>query len=112
MIIGPPPKFHGTWDILLDDAALLEQILKIRAAHEFAPTYGSPRVWLELRRQGVRVGRKRVERLMRTHGLQGAHLRRGWRHGSTRQTRTTPPHRTSSSATSGPPRRTGSGWLT
>ena len=69
----------------LDDAALLEQILKVRAAHEFATTYGSPRVWLELRRQGVRVGRKRVERLMRTHGLQGAHLRRGWRHGSTRQ---------------------------
>ena len=66
----------------LDDAALLEQILKVRAAHEFAATYGSPRVWLELRRQGVRVGRKRVERLMRTHGLQGAHLRRGWRHGS------------------------------
>jgi putative transposase len=69
----------------LDDAALLEQIVKIRAAHEFAATYGSPRVWLELRRQGVRVGRKRVERIMRTHGLQGAHLRRGWKHGSTRQ---------------------------
>ena len=69
----------------LDDAALLEQILKVRSAHEFAATYGSPRVWLELRRQGVRVGRKRVERLMRTHGLAGAHLRRGWRHGSTRQ---------------------------
>ncbi len=74
----------------LDDAALLEQIIKIRAAHEFAATYGSPRVWLELRRQGVRVGRKRVERLMRSHGLQGAHLRRGWRHGSTRQN----PHHT------------------
>jgi putative transposase len=69
----------------LDDAALLKQILKIRGAHEFAATYGSPRVWLELRRQGVRVGRKRVERLMRAHGLQGAHLRRGWKHGSTRQ---------------------------
>lgn len=69
----------------LDDATLLEQILKIRAGHEFAATYGSPRVWLELRRQGVRVGRKRVERIMREHGLQGAHLRRGWRHGSTRQ---------------------------
>jgi hypothetical protein len=27
----------------LDDAALLEQILKVRAAHEFAATYGSPR---------------------------------------------------------------------
>jgi putative transposase len=74
----------------LDDAALLEQILKIRSVNEFAATYGSPRVWLELRRQGVRVGRKRVERLMRTHGLQGAHLRRGWRHGSTRQN----PHHT------------------
>jgi putative transposase len=69
----------------LDDAALLEQILKVRAVHEFAATYGSPRVWLKLRRQGVRVGRKRVERLMRTHGLQGAHLRRGWKHPSTRQ---------------------------
>src|SRR4051794_38106410 len=74
----------------LDDAALLEQIIKIRAADEFAATYGSPPVWLELRRQGVRVGRKRVERLMRAHGLQGAHLRRGWRHGSTRQS----PHHT------------------
>jgi putative transposase len=74
----------------LDDAALLEQILKIRAAHEFATTYGSPRVWLELRRQGVHVGRKRVERLMRQHGLQGAHLRRGWKGGSTRQN----PHHT------------------
>jgi putative transposase len=63
----------------------VEQILKIRAGHEFAATYGSPRVWLELRRQGVRVGRKRVERLMRTHGLQGAYLRRGWKGGSTRQ---------------------------
>jgi putative transposase len=69
----------------LDDAILLEQILKIRAAHEFAPTYGSPRVWLELRRQGVRVGRKRIERLMRANGLVGAHLRRGWKGGSTRQ---------------------------
>jgi putative transposase len=74
----------------LDDAALLEQICKVRAAHEFAATYGSPRVWLELRRQGVRVGRKRVERLMRTHGLQGAYLRRGWKGGSTRQN----PHHT------------------
>jgi len=69
----------------LEDAALLEQICKVRAAHEFAATYGSPRAWLELRRQGVRVGRKRVERLMREHGLQGAHLRRGWKGGSTRQ---------------------------
>jgi len=69
----------------LDDAALLEQIVKVRSGNEFAATYGSPRVWLELRRQGVQVGRKRVERIMREHGLQGAHLRRGWKGGSTRQ---------------------------
>ena len=51
----------------------------MRAVHEFAATYGSPGVWPEPRRQGVRVGRKRVERIMRSHGLQGAHLRRGLR---------------------------------
>jgi putative transposase len=68
-----------------EDAHLLGMIVKIRTAHEFAATYGSPRVWLELRRQGVRVGRKRVERIMREHGLAGAFLRRGWKGGSTTQ---------------------------
>ncbi|MGH3504210.1 MAG: IS3 family transposase, partial [Nocardioidaceae bacterium] len=69
----------------LDDADLLEKIVKIRSVSEFAATYGSPRVWLELHRQGVRCSAKRVQRLMREHGLQGAHLRKGWKHGSTRQ---------------------------
>ena len=68
-----------------NDADLLERIEKIRSSHEFAPTYGSPRVWLELRKEGVRCSRKRVERIMRDNGLQGAHLRKGWKHGSTRQ---------------------------
>ena len=58
---------------------------EIRGEHEFAATYGSPRVWLELRRRGVQVGRKRVERIMRVNGRQGAYLRKGWKHGSTRQ---------------------------
>jgi putative transposase len=68
-----------------EDEELLRLIDAIRGEHEFAATYGSPRVWLELRRGGVRVGRKRVERIMRVHGRQGAYLRRGWKHGSTRQ---------------------------
>jgi putative transposase len=58
---------------------------EIRGSHEFAATYGSPRVWLELRNRGIRVGRKRVERIMRENGRKGAYLRRGWKHGSTRQ---------------------------
>jgi putative transposase len=72
----------------LDDAVLLEQIVKIRAAHEFATTYGSPRVWLELRRQGC--GLDEGGGAAHAHGLQGAHLRRAWKGGSTRQN----PHHT------------------
>lgn len=41
-------------------------------------SYGSPRVWDELRLgMGHACSRKRVERLMRLAGLQGAHRRRG-----------------------------------
>lgn len=69
----------------LGDAELLEKILTFRASHEFAPTYGAPRVWMELRRQGVRCGRKRIERIMRRNGLRGAYLRKGWKGGSTKQ---------------------------
>jgi putative transposase len=55
------------------DAALGEQI---RLVHERSRgTYGAPRVHAELAAQGVRVGRKRVARLMREEELQGASRR-------------------------------------
>lgn len=51
---------------------------RIRAAHKTSKgTYGAPRIHAELRlAHGIRVGRKRVARLMRAAGLQGAHRRR------------------------------------
>jgi transposase InsO family protein len=48
-------------------------------------TYGSDRVWRQLSRDGICVGRKRIERLMREQGWQGAFLRRAWRKNSTTQ---------------------------
>jgi len=49
----------------------------IDAAHRTGRgTYGSPRITRELKAQGLRVGRKRVSRLMRQQGLQGVPRRR------------------------------------
>ena len=45
----------------------------------------APRVHATLRRRRRQVSRKRVERLMRAAGLQGAYLRRRWQVPSTRQ---------------------------
>jgi putative transposase len=66
-----------------DDAELLAEIVEIH--DRSGDTYGSPRVHATLRRRGRRVCRKRVERLMREQGLQGAFLRKRWRIASTRQ---------------------------
>ena len=49
--------------------ALLEEIRRVHA--ESSGTYGSPRVHAELRHRGQRVGRCRIERLMRRAGLRG-----------------------------------------
>jgi len=56
------------------DAALLERIERVHRGSR--GTYGVPRVHAELRFEGVRVGRKRVERLMRAAGLSGLVKRR------------------------------------
>jgi transposase InsO family protein len=57
-----------------EDARL---VLEIKAAHKAGRgNYGSPRVHRELRAKGRRIGRKRVERLMREQGIVGRKKRR------------------------------------
>ncbi|MGW7579514.1 IS3 family transposase [Streptomyces sp. NPDC054765] len=56
------------------DAELTEQIRQIHT--DSGGIYGSPRVHAVLRREGTRVGRKRVERLMREADLAGVSPRR------------------------------------
>ena len=62
----------------LEDERLLELICELHRRNYFA--YGSWRMWRALGRAGEEVGRGRVERLMRSNGIQGA-KRRGkpWR---------------------------------
>jgi hypothetical protein len=62
----------------VDDDRLLDLIGELHRRNYYA--YGSWRMWKALLRAGERVGRGRVERLMRAHGIQGA-KRRGkpWR---------------------------------
>jgi len=59
----------------LEDARLAKLIEDV---HEGSlGVYGAPRIHVELREaHGVRVGRKRVARLMREKGIQGVHRRR------------------------------------
>ncbi|MGW7386354.1 IS3 family transposase [Streptomyces sp. NPDC054794] len=65
------------------DEALAHEITVIHVASRH--TYGVPRVHAELRRLGRAVNRKRVARVMRERGIQGAHRRR--RHSLTGRTR-------------------------
>jgi hypothetical protein len=67
------------------DRSLLTRVMAIWVASRF--TQGSPRVHAQLAREGIRVGRKRVERLMREAGLTGASTGRYFR-----TTESDPPH--------------------
>jgi putative transposase len=62
----------------IEDERLLERIQELHASNYHA--YGYRRVWKTLRRAGEQVSRCRVQRLMRSAGIQGA-KRRGkpWR---------------------------------
>ena len=57
-----------------EDQELTRSIEQIH--RESRLTYGSPRIWAELRENGVPIGRKRVARLMRAAGLVGVTRRR------------------------------------
>jgi putative transposase len=62
-------------DRAMKDAALTERITEI---HRWSDgTYGAPRIHDELTEQGVRIGRKRIARLMKSTGLQGVSRRKG-----------------------------------
>jgi putative transposase len=64
----PAPRRH------LSDAALL---VHIKAVHsQTRGGYGRPRIWRELRNQGLRVGKQRVQTLMHTHGIRAKGKRR------------------------------------
>jgi putative transposase len=79
-VLGVSESGYWAWarrppsDRALADAWLTERIRAIHASS--SGRYGSPRVHAMLRRQGIRVGEKRVARLMAQAGLQGAHRRR------------------------------------
>ena len=58
----------------IEDRILTEMIKTYhQASYE---TYGAPRIHADLRDAGVRIGRKRVARLMREAGLRGVSRRR------------------------------------
>ena len=58
----------------LSDSALLAHISGVYAEHRGA--YGWPRIWRELRKRGIRVGKQRVQRLMQQHGIRARGKRR------------------------------------
>jgi putative transposase len=79
-VLGVSPSGYYAWrqrptcaHAIADERLLLH----VRATHhDSAGTYGAPRVHRDLRAAGLRVGRKRVARLMRTDGLVGTPARR------------------------------------
>ncbi len=74
--------FHA-WEQRKPSARTVEDerlMAQIRSMHERSGgSYGARRIHLDLREEGERLGRKRVERLMRANGLSGYVKRRKFR---------------------------------
>lgn len=68
---------HGPTPAQLEEAYLINAIVDAHRGSDGA--YGVPRIARQLRREGSWVNRKRVERLMREHGIVGVHKRRSVR---------------------------------
>jgi putative transposase len=67
---GPCPRAQG-------DAALSK---RVKAIHEDSDgTYGVPRIHAELKEEQVKVGAKRLARLMKEQGIRGVCRRRSWK---------------------------------
>jgi len=79
-VLGVSPSGYSAWrkrpraPRARAAVALTAQIQVIH--RESRGTYGAPRIHADLAAQGVRVGRKRVARLLRTVGLQGVSRRK------------------------------------
>ena len=82
-VLGVSPSGYYAWKHRppSNRAVANEQLLgRIREIHAFSrQTYGQPRMYAELRDEGWWVNHKRVRRLMRLDGLQGATRRKKWR---------------------------------
>jgi hypothetical protein len=74
-VLGVSPSGYYAWQHRAPSARAqrdAELTMKIHTIHlESRGTYGAPRVHAELAAQGIRVGRKRVARLMRVARVQG-----------------------------------------
>ena len=79
-VLGVSPSGYYAWKQRPPSARArqdAELTMKIHTIHlESRGTYGAPRVHAELAAQGLRVGRKRVARLMRAAAVQGVSRRK------------------------------------
>ena len=82
-VLGVSPSGYYAWKHRPPSARAVDNdrlLRRMREIHLFSrETYGQPRMQAELRDDGWRVNHKRVRRLMRLAGLQGATRRKKWR---------------------------------